>query len=225
MTEVVFYNSSISFNIKGFSFSETKELISILMGNKPVEPVEELIPEPIVEKPVEELISVKIEEPTILEPDIVPQEIYENDSEISDDTEQSEEIEEKSVCSEPVSEPVRLPLEFPEFKSRQEFCEKILSNFFTDKSYKNYWVFWNNPILDSMRRGDLDNVVLLLQEEIKKNEGKSYRNIYNFFILIFKINKHYSIFNDISKINTLFEPIRALKTQQSSVKNSEKKSN
>ena len=221
MTEVVFYNSSISFNIKGFSFSETKELISILMGNKPVEPVEELISEPIVEKPVEELISVKIEEPTILEPDVVPQEIYENDSEVSDDTEQSEEIEEKSVCS----EPVRLALEFPEFKSRQEFCEKILSNFFTDKSYKNYWVFWNNPILDSMRRKNLDEVVLLLQQEIKKNEGKSYRNIYNFFILIFKINKHYSIFNDISKINTLFEPIRALKTQQSSVKNSEKKSN
>jgi len=215
MTEVVFYNSSISFTIKGFSFSESKELISMLMGNKPVEPVEELISEPVVEEPV----SVKIEEPTILEPDVVPQEIYENDSEVSDD------IEEKSVCSEPVSEPVRLPLEFPEFKSRQEFCEKILSNFFTDKSYKNYWVFWNNSILDSMRRGDLDNVVLLLQEEIKKNEGKSYRNIYNFFILIFKINKHYSIFNDISKINTLFEPVRALKTQQSHQKNSEKKSN
>ena len=74
-----------------------------------------------------------------------------------------------------------------------------------------------------MRHKNLDEVVALLEQEIKKNENKSYRNIYNFFTLIFKINKQYRIFDDISKISTLFEPVKALKVQQSTVKNIEKK--
>ena len=202
--EISYYNSSISFSIKGYTLQDAKELINLLMEKKLAEPI-------VVEEKV-------VEEPSILEPDIVAEEIYENISEVSDDVDET-----KSVSSEPNRLVDASYVDFPEFKTKQEFCEKILSNFFTEKSYKNYWPFWNNAVLENMRNRNLDNVVALLEEEIKKNENKSYRNIYNFFTLIFKINSYYKIFDDISKISTLFEPVKALKVQQSTVRNIEKK--
>ena len=202
--EISYYNSSISFSIKGYTLQDAKELINLLMEKKLAEPI-------VVEEKV-------VEEPSILEPDIVAEEIYENISEVSDDVDET-----KSVSSEPNRLVDASYVDFPEFKTKQEFCEKILKNFFTEKSYKNYWPFWNNAVLHSMRHKNLDEVVALLEEEIKKNENKSYRNIYNFFTLIFKINSYYKIFDDISKISTLFEPVKALKVQQSTLKNIEKK--
>ena len=228
--DISYHNSSISFSIKNCNISDAKELISLLMEKKLAEPIkieepivveEKVVVEPIAKEPIkieEPLVvePIKIEEPSILQPDIVPEEIYENVSEVSED-------ETKSVSSEPNRLVDASYVDFPEFKTKQEFCEKILSNFFTEKSYKNYWPFWNNPVLDSMRNRNLNEVVALLEQEIKKNENKSYRNIYNFFTLIFKINKQYRIFDDINKISTLFEPVKALKVQQSTVRNIEKK--
>lgn len=224
MTEVSFYNNNLSFTIKGYSLQDAKELISILMNNKPTETVvEEQKPAPVqIPAPVEIPVPVEIKEPNIVEekqailPDIVPEENYEN---LSDD-------ELKSVSSEPVERNIIVNTEYkelPEFEKKSDFCKVLTEIGISEKSHKNYWMWYDHPIFDSMRRRDIDDVAVLLQGEILENRNKPVRLIYNLFCVIFKINTYYKIFQDETKLRVLFEPVKALKTQQSTTKNTEKK--
>lgn len=223
--EITYYNNTISFTIKGYSLQDAKELISILMNNKHTETVvEEQCPIPVqIPAPVEIPVPVEIKEPTILEPDVVPEEVYGNEADISsDENEETKSLGEASVSSEPVERNI-IVKDLPEFEKKSDFCKVLTEIGISEKSHKNYWAFWNHPIFDSMRRKDIDDVAVLLQGQILENGNKPIRLVYNLFCLVFKINIYYKIFQDETKLRVLFEPVKALKTQQSTTKNTEKK--
>ena len=114
---------------------------------------------------------------------------------------------------------------FPEFKSREDFCEILNILNIGTLSHKNYWTYWNSPILDNLRIRKLDTVVELLKDEIKKIETNKtgYAKLYNFFTLIFKLNTHYKIFEDETAIRELFVPVKAHKNNNQKKKNETKR--